>query len=255
LGRLEAGLAAVRRADGVASRSSSLVTLLVALCLTGFPVFHPFVIFDGRLLAADPTSVLWGTLPWRLFRAGVRARRRRCYYACFLRRAWAARWPWRGTAGRRVAVPVARRCCSRPGALSGGGIELARWNLLILRFSASTERVRLVWSSSDAFGKDIFSQHGGSCTVVVVSMEAAGAAPGLLSSCSVMATPVCFPYQQRSSSGRWVFNVLSMLWWVHGIGSCGVFQCLELLFIFGRWFSAGFMCVVKGFVLCWLVAI
>jgi hypothetical protein len=130
-----------------------------------------------------------------------------------------------------------------------------RWNLLILRFGASTERVRSVWSSSDAFSKDIFSRHGGSCTVVVVSTVAAGAAPGLLSSCSVMAAPVCFPYQQRSSSGRWVFNVLSMLWWVHGISSCGVFQCLELLFVLGRWFSAGFMCVVKGFVLCWLVAI
>jgi hypothetical protein len=71
-----------------------------------------------------------------------------------------------------------------------------RWNLLILRFGASTERVRLVWSSYDAFGKDIFSRHGGSCTVVIVSTVAAVAAPGLLSSCSVMAAPVCFPYQQ-----------------------------------------------------------
>jgi hypothetical protein len=88
-----------------------------------------------------------------------------------------------------------------------------RWNLLILHFGASTECVRLVWSSSDAFRKDIFSRHEGSCTV------AAGAAPGLLSSCSVMVASACFPYQQRSSSG--------MLWWVHGIGSCRVFQCLD----------------------------
>jgi hypothetical protein len=71
-----------------------------------------------------------------------------------------------------------------------------RWNLLIIRFGASTEHVRLVWSSSDAFGKDIFSRNGGSCTVAVISMVAAGAAPGLLSSCSMMAVPVCFPYQQ-----------------------------------------------------------
>jgi hypothetical protein len=69
------------------------------------------------------------------------------------------------------------------------------WNLLILRFGASTECVRLVWSCSDAFEKDIFSRHGGSCTVVVVSTVTAGAASGLLSSCSVMAAPVCFPYQ------------------------------------------------------------
>jgi hypothetical protein len=33
-----------------------------------------------------------------------------------------------------------------------------------------------------------------------------------------------------------VFNVLSMLWWVHGIGSCSIFQCLELLFVLGRCF-------------------
>jgi hypothetical protein len=45
-----------------------------------------------------------------------------------------------------------------------------RWNLLILHFGAS----RLVWSSFDAFRKDIFSRHEGSCTV------AAGAASGLL---------------------------------------------------------------------------
>jgi hypothetical protein len=31
----------------------------------------------------------------------------------------------RGTAGGRVGVPVAQRSCSPPGALSGGGIELA----------------------------------------------------------------------------------------------------------------------------------
>jgi hypothetical protein len=94
---LEAGLAAVRRANGMASRSSSLVTLLVALRLTGLPIFHLFVVFDVRLLAADPNSTLWETLPWRLFRAGVRARRRRCCYA-----------RGHGTAGGRVTVPVAQ---------------------------------------------------------------------------------------------------------------------------------------------------
>jgi hypothetical protein len=31
----------------------------------------------------------------------------------------------RGTDGGGVAMPVARRCCSPPGALSGDGIELA----------------------------------------------------------------------------------------------------------------------------------
>jgi hypothetical protein len=84
---LEEGLAVVRRVDGVASRFSSLVALLVALHLTGFPIFHLFVVFDDQLLAANPTSVLWETLPWCLFGAGVRARRRRCCYAHFLRRA------------------------------------------------------------------------------------------------------------------------------------------------------------------------
>jgi hypothetical protein len=82
-GELEMGLAAVRHADGVASRSSSLVVLLVTLSLTRFPVFHLFIVFDGRLLAADPTSTLWETLPWHLFGAGVRARWRRCCYAHF----------------------------------------------------------------------------------------------------------------------------------------------------------------------------
>jgi hypothetical protein len=109
--------------------------------------------------------------------------------------------------GGALAVDVALLADASPCRWLGGVVlhqarcptvasSWRRWNLLILRFGASTKRVRLVWSSSDAFGKDIFSRYGGSCTVAIVSTVAAGAALGLLSSCSVMAAPVWFPYQQ-----------------------------------------------------------
>jgi hypothetical protein len=112
-------------ADSVALRSSSLVALIIALRLAGFPVFHLFVVFDGRLLAADPTSALWETLPWRLFGAGfVRSGSATAMHVSRgVRGRRAGRG--RGTAGGRVGVPVAQRSCSPPGALSGGGIELA----------------------------------------------------------------------------------------------------------------------------------
>jgi hypothetical protein len=188
----------------------------------GFPVFHLFVVFDGQLLVADPTLMLWETLPWHLFGAGVHARRQRCCYVRFWRHAWAARWPWPRHCWQTRCRAGGWACCASPwarwwlsellpglfpvGPLGGAVLHQARcpaaassWrccNLLIRRFGASIECVRLVWSSSDEFGKDIFSWHGGSCTVAVVSTVAAGAAPGLLSLCSVMAVPVCFPNQR-----------------------------------------------------------